>query len=120
MLTGDFYRSYRVAPSRLWTGLLGSIFGVNVALARGALRFEGLETLPRGPVIFATNSTHKNDFVALRWRLLRAGRTDRRGYVAMRGRVRRCASRSLRIFTEIPRHWTRFWRKSPALGSSAS
>lgn len=67
MLTPEFYRSYRVVQAPFWSSVARVIFATNAGLARTRFHVEGWETLPARPVLFATNSTQKNDFMAFRW-----------------------------------------------------
>ncbi|HEU5058211.1 MAG TPA: hypothetical protein VFU21_16880 [Kofleriaceae bacterium] len=73
MLTPRFYADYRVLPTPWCTELVRALFTANAGLARTRFRVEGLDALPRRPVLFATNSTQKNDFMAFRWVMNRAG-----------------------------------------------
>lgn len=72
MLTPAFYASYRVLPRPWCYQAVRAVFTANAGLARTRFRVEGLDRLPRGPVLFATNSTQKNDFMAFRWVMMKA------------------------------------------------
>jgi 1-acyl-sn-glycerol-3-phosphate acyltransferase len=74
MLTERFYRDYRVLPAPAWAQFARTVFTSNVRLARTQFRVEGWDTLPDRPVLFATNSTQKNDFMGFRYVADRAGR----------------------------------------------
>jgi 1-acyl-sn-glycerol-3-phosphate acyltransferase len=74
VLTPAFYRDYRVLPTPWCTNAVRLLFGANAALARTRFRVEGWERLPASPVLVATNSTQKNDFMAFRWVAHRRGR----------------------------------------------
>lgn len=72
MLTPGFYADYRVVPTPWCHRAVRALFTANAGLARTRFRVEGLDNLPRGPVLFATNSTQKNDFMAFRWVAMKA------------------------------------------------
>lgn len=74
MLTPEFYRDYRVLPTGWTTAAARVVFAGNAGLASTRFHVEGWENLPRGPALLATNSTQKNDFMALRWVADRRGR----------------------------------------------
>ncbi len=72
MLTADFFSRYQVLPRAPWEGLVGSLFGGMERLTGLKVSFEG--TLPEaGPVLIATNSTQKYDFMPIRVELRRRG-----------------------------------------------
>ena len=73
MLTPEFYADYSVLPTPWCTQLVSAVYTANTALARTRFNVVGLERLPAGPVLFATNSTQKHDFMAFRWVMLKAG-----------------------------------------------
>jgi 1-acyl-sn-glycerol-3-phosphate acyltransferase len=66
VLTAAFYAGYRVLPTPWCERTARVVFTANAALARTRFRVEGLER-PAGPVLFATNSTQKHDFLAFRY-----------------------------------------------------
>jgi 1-acyl-sn-glycerol-3-phosphate acyltransferase len=70
MLTPGFYADYRVLPTPWCYQLARALFTANAQLTRTRFRVEG--ELPTGPVLFATNSTQKNDFLAFRWVMMKA------------------------------------------------
>lgn len=72
MLTPRFYAGYRVLPTPWCYQLARGLFTANAALARTHFRVEREGELPSGPVLFATNSTQKNDFLAFRWVMMKA------------------------------------------------
>jgi 1-acyl-sn-glycerol-3-phosphate acyltransferase len=72
MLTPRFYADYRVLPTPWCYQAVRALFTANAGLARTRFRVEGLGDLPRRPVLFATNSTQKNDFMAFRWVMMKA------------------------------------------------
>ncbi|HTE53933.1 MAG TPA: hypothetical protein VK698_23925 [Kofleriaceae bacterium] len=74
MLTPAFYARYQVVPRPGWLTVARALFGANAALAGTRFCVEGTGRVPAGPVLFATNSTQQNDFLAFRWVAERAGR----------------------------------------------
>lgn len=73
MLTPAFYAGYRVLPTPWCERTVRAVFTANAALASTRFRVEGLDDPPTRPVLFATNSTQKNDFMAFRWVMMKAG-----------------------------------------------
>ncbi len=67
MLTPTFYANYSALPTPWCERLALAGFGASMRLAGTRLVVEGLEQVPGRPVLFATNSTQKHDYMAFRW-----------------------------------------------------
>ncbi len=76
-VTLDTLTSRRVAPWGLATGSIAGLIAAVMRLPGRRVQFvvEGFEWLPSGPVLFATNHTHRHDWVAMRWVCYRRGRS---------------------------------------------
>lgn len=66
MLTPGFYERYRVLPTRSTYRPAYAFYRAWVAATRTRIDVEGWDRLPDRPAILATNSTQKQDFMALR------------------------------------------------------
>ncbi len=66
MLDRDFFRAYRALPSPFWEYVVSRAW----RMRRARVVFEGFEA-PASPVVFATNSTWKYDFMPFRVELER-------------------------------------------------
>ncbi|MFN7132685.1 MAG: hypothetical protein ACK4N5_11430, partial [Myxococcales bacterium] len=72
MLERRFYETYRVVPSPFWSAVCGGAWDRMCDLTGTRVVFEGF-TPPDTPVVFATNSTQKYDFMPFRAELRRRG-----------------------------------------------
>jgi 1-acyl-sn-glycerol-3-phosphate acyltransferase len=66
MLDRAYFQSYRAIPSAGWHRSFGFVWELIERVSRTQIRFEGLDALSGGPVLIATNSTQKYDFLPLR------------------------------------------------------
>lgn len=71
MLDRDFFARYRPMPAPAWEWLGSRTWRAMETLSKTKVVFEGLETPPSTPVVFATNSTQKYDFMPIRVELER-------------------------------------------------
>jgi 1-acyl-sn-glycerol-3-phosphate acyltransferase len=65
IVTPSFYARYRVLPQRPWWDVLAFALRAEMKLAGFRVDVDGANTLPRGPAMLCTNSTHAYDFLAL-------------------------------------------------------
>ncbi len=71
MLDPDFFRRYRPMPAPFWQWLAIRSWQRQERRSGTRVVFEGLQVPPSTPVIFATNSTQKYDFMPIRVELAR-------------------------------------------------
>ena len=72
MLDVDFFKRYPIVPSPLWEGAVALAFGAMERATRTRVLFEDF-VRPASPVMFATNSTQKYDFLIFRAETRRQG-----------------------------------------------
>jgi 1-acyl-sn-glycerol-3-phosphate acyltransferase len=73
MLDRAFFETYPVVPSSGWEQGVTALWRAMERLTGTRVRLENLEALPRQPVLIATNSTQKYDFLPIRSGLRREG-----------------------------------------------
>lgn len=66
MLDRAFFASYPVLPAAPWERGAAQVFTAMQRATRTDVRLENLDALPRRPVLIATNSTQKFDFLPIR------------------------------------------------------
>lgn len=71
MLDRRFFADYRVLPSPFWERTFGDLWAGMQRASGTTVHFENVEALPGAPVLLATNSTQKYDFMPFREELLR-------------------------------------------------
>lgn len=71
MLDREFFRRYRPMPAPFWEWLGAKSWRAMERTSGTKVIFEGFDSPPKSPVIFATNSTQKFDFMPIRVELER-------------------------------------------------
>lgn len=71
MLDPAFFRDYQPLPSPFWERLGSRSWSMMERRSKTVVVVEGMESVPKTPVLFATNSTQKYDFMPIRTELLR-------------------------------------------------
>lgn len=72
MLTLPYLARYKVLPDRLWEGAVAGLFCRYEDVTRTQLALHGFEA-PARPVLYATNSTQRYDFMTFRSAMRRGG-----------------------------------------------
>lgn len=73
MLTSRAFQRHRALPHPVWMNAAGSMLDLQERFTGTTIAVEGLERLPRDPVLITTNASHKYDFLPLRCFLRRIG-----------------------------------------------